>query len=441
MNQPVDESLLPIPRIAVKGKAYTFPFKFVVPEHLLDSACNNHDQSPALRHAHLQLPPSLGTGSNVSHDGKLELDDVAPDMTRIRYVVKARVTRRREVDNKQVLLVEELRKVQVIPAYTELPPMVFEDSRVGEGYIFKKEKDIRKGLFKGKLGRLVVEADNPKPMEVKANTFMSTLASTVVPVFLRFYPTDTKSEPPKLGTLSAKLKFRTHFSTRHISYVPQRKAASFDGLLGQYVETLTLASRQLNGVKWTRTGDCSDADSAYGSMRRGSDATSSDESMNGCSPYYYTQILVPISQPKSKALVPSFQSCYISRTYELDISVSIESGSRITTSPFQLKLPLQVTSVGNPDIPNWDQAEPPSFEEFFTPRSIAPPEGIPVMADMGPAEEGSQLPFHMIGSRPNMPPPPGYGLMAGNPPADNVMSAYAPMMRTTHVGMVAPAMH
>ncbi|KAJ6264420.1 hypothetical protein Dda_0566 [Drechslerella dactyloides] len=415
MTQPIDESSLPVPRIALKGMQYTFPFSFVVPDQLLDSHCGHILQNDVVRQAHLQLPPTMGTGKAMNHDGSLELDDVTPDMSKIRYGIKVRVTRKREVDNKQVIIVEEQRNIHITPAYPEAPPPMDDNS-----FIFRKEKEIRKGFFKGKLGRLIVQADPPRPMEVKSHDGKHR-ASTTVSLNLTFIPANESAEPPKLGNVTTKLKYRTFYSTKSINMIPQRKSHVSDPYMGQYQETITLSSRALNGIRWRRrrTADA-EHDSTYGS-RRGSDvsdsASTASYSSAGDSPtMYHAEILVPASQPENKALPPTFQSCHVGRQYELDISLSVEAGSRLNTS-FNLKLPLQVTSAGRHNLAAEMEAEDlPAFEEFFRPRSIAPPPQqrsgharLPSFAD-SMLEEPAQLPAHMMSNSANMAPPPGYGL-------------------------------
>jgi len=370
--------------------------------------------SETIRHKHLQLPPTLGTGRAISHDNTLQLDDSAPDMTKVKYNVRVRLCKRRESDMRQTVIVDEARQLHVIPVHPELPPVVLETT-----WVFKKEKDVRKGLFKGKLGKLIVSADQPKPLEVK--TVKAALASTVVPVYVEFFPVNDTTEPPKLNSLSVKLKYRTHFSARHITYTPQRKSHLYDPSLSNYEESLNLSTRQLTGVKWLKRGPGGHRDSGYGSMisRRESNESGSTSSYSGASispttTFYTAEILVPVVQPKEKSLTPTFDSCYISRSYELDIAVSFDATARLSTS-MQLKLPIQVTAAGNPDLPQEQQEEElPAFEEFFTPRSVVPPAGVPLLSEMTSEEHahGSQLPSHMLSSRPNMPPPPGYGAVS-----------------------------
>lgn len=334
--------MLPIPRIAEKGKTYTFPFTFVIPERLLDSTCTHKVSNDAVREAHLQLPPSAGDPCLPGESGCL-IDDLFPDMTRISYYIQVKMLRRRESDGKAVTLADSSRKVRVMPNFEEIPPIHVQD-HPGD-YALRAEKDIKKGFFKGKLGRLVAETEQPKALRLSRDSLCP--PTTMVSVSVWFTPTDESLEPPKLGTLAAKLKISTFFSTSLINYTPRLSSRMNDVLLGYYGESLLLSSRCMEGVKWVK---------------------------NSSSPTTYkATLLVPITTPKCKVLVPSFMTCLMSRSYTLDLSVAIQASTH-SHPAVSLKLPLQVSHPSTPSSPV-AIASSAGIDEFFTPRSVAPPPG------------------------------------------------------------------
>lgn len=340
LNQPVDESLLPIPRIAEKGKKYTFPFTFVIPERLLDSSCTHQVKNDTVREAHLQLPPSAGDPCLPGESGCLT-NDLFPDMTRISYYIQVKMLRRRGSDNKLITLVDSSRKVRVTPNVEEGPPVHAED-HPGD-YVLRAEKNIKKGIFKGKLGRLTVEAEQPKDLGLSPCPI-----STLVPISLWFVVSDESFEPPKLGALTAKLRISTFFSTSTINYIPKPSSQANDALLGHYGVSLLLSSRCMEGVKWSKQPSLGPTT-------------------------YKATLLVPITVPKCKELVPSFTTCLISRSYILDLSVTVQASAHSRPS-LLLKIPLRVSrpSKSTPSSSAAIAANG-SVDEFFTPRSIAPP--------------------------------------------------------------------
>lgn len=354
--------MLPIPRIAEKGRKYAFPFTFVIPERLLDSACTHKVRNEAVREAHLQLPPSAGDPCLPGEGGCL-IDDLFPDMTRISYHIQVKMLRRRESDGKAITLADSSRKVRILPNFEEVPPVHIED-HPGE-YVLRVEKDIRKGIFKGKMGRLTAEAEQPKSLRLSKDSPCP--ATTTVPVSLWFTPSDQSLEPPKLGILTAKLKVSTFFSTSMISYIPRPSSRVNDAFLGYYGESLLLSSRCMESVKWSK--------------QPSSPAT------------YKATLLVPITAPKAKELAPSFMTCLISRSYTLDLLVTVQASTHSHPS-VSLKIPLQVSNPSTSSSPVAIAASA-NLDEFFTPRSTAPP---PLESDQ---------------NRPGLP---GYSMFAGAMP-------------------------
>lgn len=394
--QPVDETTLPIPRIAVKGKTYMFPFTFVIPQNLLPSACTHITENQAVMDAHLHLPPSIGDPAVLTEDK----DDLAPDMTRISYAIRVRVVRARETEYKKVIIADTSLRVAVSPECPDAPPVHIETN--SKDFVLQKEKDLRKGLLGRKIGRFSVLAEQPKPLRLVPNSPCP--PSTTVPVFLAFMPTDPEIPPPELGTLSAKLRTNTFFSTTKMTYIPTPARATPDPTVGNYTESTLLSSRCISNVKWERD---------YPSSK----------------PRYTAQAIVPVTAPKCKQLVPSFSSCFLSRSYILDLSLSVRTSNHSQPS-LALKIPLQVSQPPLQAIAQ-SQAADSGVEEFFTPRVIAPSTLLQEIAMMPPSEpqggepqppppppqqtgQVSQLPQSMMVRPPNRMPPSGYAVFGNS---------------------------
>ncbi|KAB2580899.1 Bul1 [Lasiodiplodia theobromae] len=390
LRQPIDESMLPTPRIAEAGRTYKFPFTFVIPAHLLPKACQRfaNDQ---VRAAHLQVPPSMGDTSISGHGGKL-LDDLTPDMARISYAIKVTVTRERETDGKVVTLVDKSKKVRVKPAFDEQPPLVV-GSNDAE-YRLRREKNIRKGIFKGKLGRLVMETQQPRSLRIPgARTPDGGPITTSAKVILRFDPADENTLPPRLGSLSSKLKVTTFYATTPRRQFPSREQVLLDISQGTFSETLPLSSRCMAGAQWTKhtpTADDIAAASDPSISRRDSGLSDCSAVSNAKNipepseayvagrPYYTANLLIPIELPSNKSFIPTFHSCLISRVYRLDLCLSISATTSVT-----LKVPIQVTAEASAEGASEHAQRAASqalqretdaaVDEVFAPRSMAPP--------------------------------------------------------------------
>lgn len=210
----------------------------------------------------------------------------------------------------------------------------------------RREKNIRKGTFQKKLGRLVVQAPQPQSLklpyckEPNADGNPTTMATLNV----RFDPVDESSPLPSLSTLQAKLKVATCFASVPMDEIPT-KSSDFhcSSVRGIFVETVNLSSLCLSNIEWEKQT------STDLPNRRNSGIPNPSEAYNGGS-FYTAKVAVPVSLPKgNKVLVPSFHSCFISRIYALDLYLSLSTPSATVTDPtIQLKLPIQVSSAGNP---------------------------------------------------------------------------------------------
>lgn len=223
--QPMCPASFPEPRVLEAGKTYKFPFTFVVPERLLPQSCTHPKQSTFPEGGHLALPPSLGDPM-VASMGKSLMDDMGPDMGTIAYAVKCRITHGRGPSGKIRILMETSKKLRIIPAVPEAPPLSVEGG-LQDDYRLRKEKTIKKGLFKSKLGCLVMESVQPSslrlpPLRSNSDSPVTTMAT----VNVRFDPADETSQPPRLNTLQAKLKVATFFASVPLQEIP-RKSSDF----------------------------------------------------------------------------------------------------------------------------------------------------------------------------------------------------------------------
>ena len=382
--QPIDDAAFPEPRVFEEGHKYTFPFTFNVPERLLPQSCTHPRDSDAVHEEHLCLPPSLGDPLVASEDGKTLLDDMAPDMGVISYALKVRITKGRGPNGKHIILNEESRRLRVIPAYHEAPPLSVQGAPTDD-YRLRKEKDIKKGMFKGKLGRLIMESVQPKSLRlppVRGETRDRCPITTMATVNLRFDPANENAEPPRLNQLNAKLRVSTFFASIPMKEIPARaNDFHYSSTRGIYTDSVNLSSRCLASVQWEYHSTISTPirrDSAFSTLSgRGTAIPSPSQSYNGKS-FYTATVLVPITLPKgNKLFTPTFQSCLVSRVYGLCLQLSAHGPGLMPT--LSLKLPVQMTAEGNvnarPSISDEEAAAIAAREAngVFQPRSIAPP--------------------------------------------------------------------
>ena len=336
---------------------------------------------------HSALPPSLGDPMVVAM-GKSMMDDMTPDMGNIVYAVKCRICDGRGSTGKIRILTEGSKKIRIVPAVQEEPPLNVEGG-LKDDYVLRKEKSIRKGTFKGKLGRLVMESVQPTSLRLPpVRSDKDCPVTTMTTVTIRFDPADEDSQPPRLSSLQTKLKIATFYASVPLREIPTKSSDfHYSSVRGLFVETLNLSSRCLANQGWQKH----DSESAPGPPARRDSTWSnlSTSSINIPTPsaaykgktFYTARIVVPVSLPKSnKVFVPTFHSCLVSRIYALDLCLSINTPSASMSDPtLHLKLPVQISSEGRAHEQTRFSAEEANaitsreVNEFFNPRSVAPP--------------------------------------------------------------------
>ncbi|KAI9648237.1 hypothetical protein NHQ30_002869 [Ciborinia camelliae] len=373
---PIPEAAYPQRRIAEAGKTYTFPFNFVIPEQLLPTACAHARDAEHVHIAHLQLPPSMGDCEASI------LDDLAPEMTKVQYSINARVIKHTEFPEKPVSLVGGSKKLQIIPMVSEAPPMsISEDDK--NDYLLLKTKSLRKGMFSGKLGKITVSADQTGAIILPCPE-SSSAATTMATVKLQFDPHDSNSQPPRLGGLVTKIKAMSFYASKPAKSLSSKSsmAKDFEPAQQVYQASVPLSSRCVEQVSWVKHWPQPDL------FRRASTVSSSSSEYSDNSQmslkaqdkiYYTAEILVPVSLPSSKTWVPSFHSCIVSRTYSLDLALSIHTpGTGFPASWVKLCLPIQIAAQGNRTAPTVLTAEEAAAEladanEYLRPRFIEIP--------------------------------------------------------------------
>ncbi|EMC98707.1 hypothetical protein BAUCODRAFT_64387 [Baudoinia panamericana UAMH 10762] len=418
------------------GQTYDFPFIFVIPPHLLLRICQHTVKSPMIRDAHLQLPPSFG--DKDLDKSQQYADDMAPEMASVRYGIFAKISKTKMQGDEvtKASLASKARRLRVIPATEEHPPLAVGDAE--SDYVMRREKSVKKSVLKGKLGTLIMEAAQPQSLRLSSSQSASVMAT----VMLRYDPSDANAPPPKLGSLVSKLKAATFFSSTARKDFPSKHAAMHDLSQGLHTEQIGLSARCMANVEWTKCAPSKPAperrDSACSTTSVGTGGTPAPSDNYKGKDYYTARLLVPIELPTTKAFVPTFHSCLISRIYQLKLELGVHTAGLAPS--MELKIPIQISVEANqwddmsrnrressPDS-GADEAEVDADDasDFFSPRTIrAPSEGF-----VGRSRIGSQAPIESAELPSDA--PPGYSPL---PPA----SARSEMHhRTSGFGMPWP---
>jgi hypothetical protein len=333
---------------------------------------------------HLTLPPSIGD-PDLAGFGSTLLDDLAPEMSKITYGIQVKIAQNRGSEGMTVLA-DKLKKVRVKPVFPEQPPLNIDHN---DEYRSRQEKTVKKGLFKGKLGTLSAKTIQPPPLVIPGARTEGRTITTMAKLVLRFDPTEEASAPPKLGSLSTKLKVLTYYASAPRQNLPTRATLGFDLSQGLYSEYVPLSSLCIASAQWEKhdaakspspeslvrrdsgISDCSNLSSAEEAFAMGILPATKDYKQGV---FYTAQVLVPITLPTTQNFIPTFHSCLISRTYTLALRISAHGSSNI-----HLKVPVQICAEGSDT--GIENARARSVEEtafraaadVFAPRSVAPP--------------------------------------------------------------------
>ncbi|KAK1755814.1 arrestin [Echria macrotheca] len=385
MIMPVPESTYPVPRVLENGRTYTVPFNFVIPNQLTINACNHKMESDRLQDQHVLLPPSMC---------RWEKDDMAPEMARVEYVIKARVLRQDDLGGKSVRIMEATQPIHVLPASAEEPPLNITDQ--DRLYKMRKTKSIRRNLLSSKLGTLTAEASQPTPAVIRADS-LRLASKPTTQINLRFEPASPDVLPPRITGVTGKVTAHTFYSSGTIDRFPNLGSWNQQFVTerrGAYATSVSLPPISTPEVNWAqKISGLVRRDSGYSSdTNTASDSASTDgrrkssskerrrtsASSGSTSPIYHTALLqVPVSLPvDKKTFIPTFHSCIASRVYTLQLAVQVAVGSSSSTTTVALTVPLQVAIES--DVPQQTQNALPSFEEaeaeaHLRPRVLAVP--------------------------------------------------------------------
>lgn len=348
--QPGLQHLYPEDHVLRKAETYEFPFVFAIPPQLLPRICRHPVVSETVRDAHLCLPPTIGDRDLLKHTDAL--DDFAPEMASIRYgiVVKLSEVKTRNDDAFHTIVAAKARRVCVVPAVGEQPPLdvPLDDD---DEYVIRKEKAIRKNMLLSKTGTLIVEAQQPVAIQVSSYNNPEAQYDTLAHIFLRFDPADERPQPPKLSSVMSKLKVSTYFGCGARRCFPSKIVTYKDMSQGVYSTTINLATWSMPGVEW-KEGNSRHVSENPTPCRDSVISTVSFEdpkilepssSFNGGT-FYSAHIIVPITLPAGRAFPPTFHSCLISRIYTLKLDLSFDKAALIRS--LDLRLPIQISSEG-----------------------------------------------------------------------------------------------
>lgn len=344
LRQPGLEARYPLDRTLQRGMTYEFPFEFVVPKRLVDGSCGHQVASPAVRDAHLGLPPSFSRHDSVGKGG--EVDNTVPETTIINYGISATIFKSKKLNTSKgpTTLATSWREILVVPCTEATLPTDSNKTARGAApsdHCLRSVKKMSKGIIRSSLGTVTVEATQPKLLKLKRREEGANHRFCTVPVnvMLRF---DNKNrstaEAPQVSKITSRLEVNTFYTTSNHQNLPQKNDSVYDRNRRVYTKHLPSTALTPEEVVW-RTAKTQSKDD-LGSQSAHLEVADTLPTPNSSS--QIADLLVPVSIPVPTTLVPTFHSCLISRTYILETSIKLTSQGCTRTA--NLRLPLQIST-------------------------------------------------------------------------------------------------
>lgn len=324
----VPESSFPRERILQPGFSYSFPFVIQIPEakNLANSPTSVPDEDLAAPEF-LRISPTLGSPPEFL----IADNDLPGNIARISYRLRGTVRVCRVRDS--VKLECAYNYVHITPSYS-LSPIAL--GRISERSSYTSQSNVVKGKLK-KLNYGVIEMQMPQlPALSMASQGTKTAALKVF-----FRPDVLTDLPPSVSQITVNLVSRTIYSSTG-SFTTSPPTADQPGV-NSVRQKVSLTKLSPNSDPWR-------LDPVVGAH---------------CAVFQ-----IPLSLPTDKRIVPTFESCFITRDYTIEISIQLDSKS----SP-KLSVPVNVVASDVPTstFPFGNVPEPQSKVVLSLPEAYLPP--------------------------------------------------------------------
>ncbi|CAG9946061.1 unnamed protein product [Clonostachys rosea f. rosea IK726] len=294
------------------GCARAIPFDFIIPHEIPVTESTVNRPTGVMRSYQQKLPPSLGGG--------WEARDMSPLCCRIRYEIKAVVTKKTE-DGKIIAEIAASRAITILPSHPEEPPSGLGEENVV--YTLKKRKTHRGPLFK-KLGYVTATLAEPEALRVDPRGGIVPYHEHNLYIDIGYELLKTKkladTKPLEVNVVSGKIESQTWFSdtgmTKLPNMIPPRTAAiAYQPLC--YTTSVPIDFEEVLQKPWMSE----QKEEGHGSILR-------------------TSLKVSVASKANDVLMlPTFYSRIIARTYTVRLTINVGGVGGVNLN---LSAPLQV---------------------------------------------------------------------------------------------------
>jgi hypothetical protein len=285
----VPRHCLPADLTLKHGLQYTFPLSILIPYSLPPTACDQSSHSDM----HSLLPPALGApfdySMNLNHP-----DDLPDACARVSYGLRARLT------HDTVKVRDAFHAVGFAPAY---PMDEFLPDYAGE---YSSSKSIRRGMLrKTQLGKCSLAVADPT-----TNLKISRSHPATLDLNVNFAPSHPSDSPPQIHKMTYRIRSFTYLTPSRLKRPPK----NCPNRMKPCVQTVCRRKFEMRQLNWKRAND--------GNRRS-----------------YSALAHLPLFLPDVQKVVPTFSTCLVSRHYEVEVQLFLDSHSN---ESIVLQVPLIV---------------------------------------------------------------------------------------------------
>lgn len=331
----VPSSALPADGKAIPGYLYSFPFSLQIPEFGQASGC----KEGILEHS--RLPPSLGSPPELV----LPQNNLPDNAVRITYRLRAGVKIPDLSSGGTKIHCNAISFVYITPSYSLAPNALQRVHRSPRTICTDLKRNLLKRSVKGSLELHIPDIPSLP---------LTSVSATTIPLMISFLPSkeDASSPPPLVHLISTKLIARTISASQSaFTTTPPTECPESTSM---YENKFSLSRISPKSTPWTLD--------MFKASRCNSKAA------------YSAAFQLPLWLPKSKLIVPTFESCIVARDYSLIITVYMQDKTM-----FSISVPVNVISTLAPrsNLPFGDSYSSTSMYQCSLPHYSQPMRGPP----------------------------------------------------------------
>lgn len=325
--QSISSCDYPRDQILHKNHTYAFPFAFEIPTRVSRCVCDHpHD-------THTLLPPTLG--DREIPNGIATIPSwLTPSAGQITYRIKATITHKPYPNNAPNTLASASQSIWVIPiseSEPKLPPYEL-SPLVGTGEVLSLEKLIVSH------GTLRIEASPQKPIQLLGSDELTRDSWTFTRIKVVFEPHNASKHPPQIRSLRTRLAFLTSMKASTRYYNRQATLCPTKDQYRTYTRYLPMSHLEVSHRQWERSGTLVRSQTSLESL-----LPLHVEGPSG-KLQHTMEFIIPINVPGREHMVANFDSCLISRSYLLDITLSYRPRGAVLNQRTMIQIPLQFNS-------------------------------------------------------------------------------------------------